>query len=388
MGEDLYKILGVSKDASKEEIKKAYRKLARKLHPDLNPGDNDAEMRFKDVSRAYETLGNEEKRKLYDEFGEEALQSGFNAEQAREYRKWKSAGEGFQQDTGRSRAWAGASRGGFGQYSSYEDIFGDLFGFGAGTGTGPGGSRPSRGRNLEHEMTIDLLSALRGFETELVMEKPVSCARCGGGGQEPGSSMVSCPTCGGSGRLNVAEGPMQFTRACPECGGHGQAGTPCSQCGGSGRTLGTERIRVKIPKGVREGSRVRVAGKGEPGPGGGPAGDLYLIIHVRPHPLLRREEDDLLMEVPVTVQEAMAGASITIPTPEGSLSVKVPPKSQSGQTLRLRKKGAYNAKTKTSGDLLVKLNVKVPKTDDPIALEAAGRLEKEYREGVRKDLTL
>ncbi len=390
MADDLYKILGVSRDASQEEIKKAYRKLARKWHPDLNPGNQDAEQKFKDVSRAYEALGNEEKRKLYDEFGEEGLQSGFNAEQAREYKEWQSAGQGFRRDSGQGWGGAGASTGGFGQYSSYEDIFGDLFGFGAGSGAGAGfrGAQSSRGRDLEHEMTIDLLSALRGFETELAMEKPISCARCGGSGQEPGSTMRSCPACGGSGRLNVAEGPMQFTRACPQCGGHGRLGTPCSQCGGSGQVRGTERIRVKIPKGVREGSRVRVAGKGEPGQGGGPAGDLYLVIHVKPHPLLRREGDDLHMELPLTVQEAMAGASITIPTPSGSISVKVPPKSQSGQTLRLKGKGAYNAKTKAWGDLLVKLGVRVPRTDDPDALEAAGRLEEEYREGVRKDLRL
>ncbi len=390
MTDDFYKILGVSKDASQEEIKKAYRKLARKWHPDLNPGNQDAEKKFKDVSRAYEALGNEDKRKLYDEFGEEGLQSGFNAEQARDYKEWRSAGQGFSRDGGRGWAGAGASAGGFGQYSAYEDIFGDLFGFGGGSGAGAdfGREHPSRGRDLEHEMTIDLLSALQGFQTELAMEKPVSCVRCGGGGQEPGSTMRPCPACGGSGRLNVAEGPMQFTRACPQCRGHGQVGTSCSQCGGSGQVRGTERIRVNIPKGVREGSRVRVAGKGEPGRGGGPAGDLYLVIHVKPHPLLRREGDDLHMELPLTVQEAMAGASITIPIPGGSVNVKVPPKSQSGQTLRLKGKGAYNAKKKTEGDLLVKLSVKVPRTDDPGALEAAGRLEEEYREGVRKDLRL
>ncbi len=391
MAEDFYKILGVSKDASQEEIKKAYRKLARKWHPDLNPGNQDAEQKFKDVSRAYEALGNEEKRKLYDEFGEEGLQSGFNAEQAREYREWRSAGQGFGQNSG--RAWAGGAGtggGGFGQYTSYEDIFGDIFNFGAGPGAGGGfrGTQSSRGRDLEHDMTIDLLSALRGFETELSMDKPISCTKCGGEGQEPGSTMKPCPACGGSGRLNVAEGPMQFTRGCPQCGGHGRVGTRCSQCGGTGQVRGTERIRVRIPKGVREGSRVRVAGKGEPGSAGARPGDLYLVIHVKPHPLLRREGDDLHMELPLTVQEAMAGANITIPTPDGSVTVKVPPKSQSGQTLRLKGKGAYNAKIKAWGDLLVKLSVKVPRTDDAGALEAAGRIEGEYQEDVRKNLRL
>ncbi len=390
MAEDYYKILGVSRDASQDEIKKAYRKLARKWHPDLNPGNEEAEQKFKDISTAYDALGSEEKRKLYDEFGEEGLQAGFDAGQAREYKKWQSGGGGFRQAGGRSRAGAGG--GGFGQYSSYEDIFGELFGFGGGAAGGAGAgfreARPSRGRDLEHEMTIDLLSALRGFETELAMQKPQSCSKCGGSGQELGSTMRPCPSCGGSGRLNVAEGPMQFTRACPQCGGHGQVGTPCSQCGGGGQVTGTERIRVTIPKGVREGSRVRVAGKGEPGARGGPPGDLYLVIHVKPHPVLRREGDNLHMEVPVTVQEAMGGASIALPTPEGSLSVKVPPRSQSGQTLRLKGKGAYNTKTKTYGDLMVKLNVRVPRTDDPGVLEAAERLEKAYEGDVRKNLRL
>ncbi len=396
MGKDFYKVLGVSKDASQDEIKKAYRKLARKWHPDLNPGNQEAEQKFKDLSHAYDALGNEEKRKLYDEFGEEGLQAGFDADQAREYKKWQSAGGGFRQAGGRGWAGAaGATEGGFGQYSSYEDIFGDLFGFRSGAGAAAGGAgagfrepRPSRGRDLEHEMTIDLLSALRGFETELNMQKPQSCSRCGGSGQEPGSSMSPCPTCGGSGRLDVAEGPMQFTRACPQCGGHGQVGTPCSQCGGQGRITGTERIRVTIPKGVREGSRVRVSGKGEPGVRGGQPGDLYLVIHVKPHSVLRREGDNLRMEVPVTVREAMSGASITIPTPEEPISVKVPPGSQSGQTLRLKGKGAYNTKTKVPGDLLVKLNVRVPRTDDPAVLEAAERLDKAYEGNVRKDLRL
>ena len=396
MAEDFYKILGVSRNAGQDEIKKAYRKLARKCHPDINPGNEEAERKFKDISRAYQALGDEEKRKLYDEFGEEGLQAGFDAEQAREYKKYQSAGGGFGRAGGRTWAGAGgAGGGGFGQYSSYEDIFGDLFGFGsAGGGAGAGAGagfrqpRPSRGRDLEHEMTIDLMSALRGFETELSMQKPRSCSKCGGSGQEPGSSMRPCPACGGSGRLNVAEGPMQFTRACPQCGGHGQVGTSCSQCGGSGQETGTERIRVTIPKGVREGSRVRVAGKGEPGGRGGEPGDLYLVIHVKPHPVLKREGDNLRMEVPVTVQEAVSGAEITVPTPEGSVSLKVPPKSQSGRTLRLKGKGAYNTKTKAPGDLLVRLSVKVPQTDDPAVLEAAGRLEQGYRDNVRKDLRL
>jgi len=397
MAEDYYSILGVSKNASQEEIKKAYRKLARKCHPDVNPGNEEAEKKFKAISQAYAALGDKEKRKLYDEFGEEGLQSGFDAEKAREYKKWSS---GFQQQSG-AGAWGAAggaggfsTGGGFGQYSSYEDLFGDLFGGGGGAGAGPGAgggfrrTGAARGRDMEHEMTVDLLSALRGFETELSMQKPQTCSVCNGSGQAPGSTLRTCPTCGGSGRLNVAEGPMQFTRACPQCGGHGQVGTPCSQCGGSGQVMGTERIRVTIPQGVKEGSRVRVAGKGEPGMNGGPPGDLYLVIRIKPHPVLKREGDNLRMEVPVTVKEAMAGGAVTIPTVEGSINLKIPPRSQSGQTLRLKGKGAYNTKTKVRGDLLVTLAVKVPKTDDPSALDAAEQIEAQYKEDVRGGLRL
>ena len=379
MAEDFYKILGVSREASQDEIKKAYRKLARKWHPDLNPGNQEAEQKFKDISRAYDALGNEEKRKLFDEFGEEGLQAGFDAEKAREYKQW---GAGFQQQAGRSGAGAG-----FGQYHSYEDLFGDLFGFG-GAGAGFREAGPARGRDIEHEMNIGLLEALRGFETELAMQKPVECRTCRGSGMDPGSKMTTCQGCGGSGRVNVAEGPMQFTRPCPQCGGHGQTGKACPQCGGTGRIMDTERIRVTIPPGVREGSRVRVAGKGEPGGNGGPAGDLYLVVHVKPHPVLTRDGDNLHMDVPVTIREVMAGGTITVPTVDGPLKVKVPPKSQSGQTLRLKGKGALNTKTRKHGDLMIRLVVKVPQTDDPEALKAAGEMDALYGKDVRGGLRL
>jgi molecular chaperone DnaJ len=383
MAEDFYQILGVSKSATQEEIKKAYRKLARKWHPDINPGNKEAEQKFKDISMAYDALGNAEKRKLYDEFGKEGLQAGFDAEKARQY---KQQWEGFQQ--------AGAeSAQGFGQYESYEDVFGDLFGFGtgggfSGTGRGFATQGASKGRDIEYDMSIDLVSALRGFETELSMQKMRECPSCNGSGNDPSAGLSTCPTCGGSGRLNVAQGPMQFTKACPQCRGHGQVGKPCGQCRGSGQVMGTERIKVTIPQGVKEGSRVRVAGKGEPGMNGGQHGDLYLVIHVKPHPHMSREGDNLHMEVPVTVGEAMAGATITVPTIDGQVKVKIPPKSQSGQTLRLKGKGAVNIKAKKRGDLMVKLVVKVPRTDDREILEAAEKMTRFYEEDLRRDIRL
>lgn len=377
MSEEFYQILGVPKGASQEEIKTAYRKLARKWHPDVNPGNKEAEERFKKISEAYDCLGDEEKRKLYDEFGDEGLRAGFDAEKARQYDQWRSFHEGTR----------GGTAQGFGRYQSYEDIFGDVFGFQR-TGGGFRTTMASRGRDVEHGMTIDLISALKGFDTEISMQKVKSCPGCEGSGTDPRSTMSNCPTCGGSGRLNVAEGPMQFTRPCPRCQGHGQVGKPCAQCGGAGQVPGTERIRVTIPKGVREGSRVRVAGKGEPGHNGGPAGDLYLVIQVKPHPFLKREGDNLLMEVPVTVREALAGGTITIPTVDGQLKVKVPPKSQSGQTLRLKGKGAVNLKTRQRGDLMVKLIVKVPQTDDKEILEAVEKMDRFYKEDLRESIRL
>jgi molecular chaperone DnaJ len=377
MATDFYQILGVKKSATQDEIKKAYRKLARKWHPDVNPGNKEAEQRFKEISRAYDCLGDEKKRKLYDEFGEEGLQAGFDAGKARQYKQWNQ----FQQQARSGRGQP------FGKYHRYEDVFGDAFEFG-GTRGGFRSGAALQGRDMEHEMTIDLISALKGFETELAVQKAKACARCHGSGIDPKSRMTTCAACGGSGRINVAQGPMQFTKSCPTCKGHGQTGQSCPECGGNGHVTGVERIRVVIPQGVKEGSKVRVAGKGEPGVMGGPSGDLYLVIHIQPHPVLKREGDDLHMEVPLTVREAMAGGTVILPTIDGEVSLKIPPASQSGQTMKLKGKGALNPKTKKRGDLLVKLIVKVPKTDNKEILEAAERMDRYYSEDLRGGIRL
>ena len=378
MSEDFYKILGMPREASQEELKKAYRKLARKWHPDVNPGDNEAEQRFKSISEAYDCIGDEKKRKLYDEFGEEGLRAGFDTEKARQYGRWQSFQEGRE---------AGDSQR-FGRYQRYEDIFGDLFGSGRAEGGFRAAAGAFRGRDIEYDMAIDLISALKGFETEISLQKMKMCPECRGGGTDPQSPLTTCPTCNGSGRLNVAEGPMEFTRSCPHCRGHGRQGKPCGRCKGAGQVLGTERIRVTVPQGVREGSKVRVAGKGEPGQNGGPSGDLYLVIHVKPHPFLKREEDDLLMDLPVTVREAVAGGTISIPAIDGPLKLKVPKKSQSEQIMRLKGKGAVNVKTKKRGDLMVKLIVKVPETDDEDILRAVDRMDRFYKQDIRGNMRL
>ncbi len=384
MANDFYKILGVKKDASQEEIKKAYRKLARKWHPDINPGNKEAEKKFKEISAAYDCLGNSEKKKLYDEFGEEGLNTGFDAEKAREYKKWGTHQQGSRSSAG---GWSGQD---FGRYQSYEDLFGDLFGAGGSGGTGAGfrSAMSARGRDMEHEMTIDLISALKGFETELSMQKMKPCQSCNGAGFDMSSGVTTCKTCGGSGRLNIADGPINFTKPCPECQGHGKTGRPCSKCGGGGKVPGVERIRVSIPKGVREGSKVRVAGKGEPGANGGQPGDLYLIVHIKPHKFLKREKDDLFLDLPVTVSEALAGGTVSVPTIDGSVNLKIPPGSQSGQTLRLKGKGAVDLKTGKRGDMMVKLNVKIPQTADKEVIDAAKKMDSHYSGNIRKSIIL
>jgi molecular chaperone DnaJ len=373
MAKDFYEILGISKTATKEEMKKAYRKLARKWHPDINPGNKEAEQKFKEISEAYDCLGNDNKRKLYDEFGKEGLQSGFDAEKVRQYQQSDAGDHGEYQGTAQD----------FGRFHSYEDLFGDIFGPSSG---GFRTSMASSGRDIEYEMTLDLISALKGFETEIAIQKPSPCAACGGTGSDPGAA--SCPACGGTGQVNVSKGPLHFTKTCTQCRGKGISGKSCSRCGGTGLVNEVEKIRVNIPKGVREGSRVRVGGKGEPGLNGGAPGDLFLVIHIKPHPHIRREGEDLYMDLPITVHEAMAGGTVSVPTIDGRVNVKIPPKSQGGQLLKLKGKGAVNAKTREKGDLYIKLIVKVPKTDDKETLGAAEKLNPSYEKDIRADIRL
>ncbi|MFC1591184.1 molecular chaperone DnaJ [Thermodesulfobacteriota bacterium] len=370
MAKDFYEILGVPEDCSKDALKKAYRKLARKWHPDINPGNKAAEDTFKSISEAYDCLSDDTKRKIYDEFGKDGLKTGFDAAKARQYKQWSASRPETAQD--------------FGKYTSYEDLFGDLFGAGD-FGFGPAVSY--RGRDVQYDMETDLISALKGFKTEISMQKMKKCSGCQGTGRESGAKVSSCSSCGGSGRINIAQGPLQFTKPCPGCNGTGKSGPACKQCSGTGVVMGTENITVSVPPGVAAGTKVRVAGKGEPGFNGSD-GDLYLIIRIKPHPLLKREGDNLSMEVPVTVREAVAGGTITIPTIDGNVNLKIPPGSQSGHIMRLKGKGAANSKSKQQGDLMVKLVVKVPQTRDKEVLEAVETIEKHYQGDLRKDITL
>lgn len=374
MEQDLYKILGVDKNATQEQIKKAYRKLARKYHPDVNPGNKEAEQKFKEISMAYEVLGNEEKRRLYDEFGPDSLKAGFDPEKAREYAKWKEAA---------SKTYYGPRET---YYQSYEDLFGDFIDLESGIFKSR--KAPIKGADVEYHMKVDFISALRGFSTQININRAKICPECLGKGTDPKGLLSTCPTCKGSGRLELAGGPLYLSRPCPTCKGHGQISPPCKACEGSGKVIGNETIKVNIPPGVKTGSKVRVQGKGEPGKNGGPDGDLYIVIEVEPHPILRREGDDLYMDLPIGIHEAIMGATVTVPTLDGAVNVKIPPKSQGGQLLKVKGKGVQNPKTKEKGDLYLRLQIKVPTTDDEKAKQLVEELGKYYKEDLRSQIRL
>jgi molecular chaperone DnaJ len=367
-----YDILGVGRSASTEEIRNAYRKLARKYHPDINPGNKEAENKFKEISVAYDALSDPDKRKLYDEFGEAGLAAGFDAEKARSYRQWQqqssSAGGGYE--------------------FNMEDL-GDLFGDVGGMFSGGRRTQPTtmRGADIEASMDIDFLDAVRGFQTSITLQRPVSCATCRGTGSRAGSVPTTCPECGGTGRKSVVQGPLQFGQTCPRCMGSGQLpGEPCVVCRGTGRVQQSETIRVNIPPGAEPGKRIRLRGRGEAGVRGGRAGDLYIVPLIRPHPLLTRSGRDLSMDLPITVGEAVRGATVEVPTPVGMVKVKIPGGAQSGQRLRIKGKGVPAHGQSPAGDLYLRLMVRVPK--EKIAHDIIDKIDRAYTDDVRKDLRL
>jgi molecular chaperone DnaJ len=369
MAKDLYSVLGVNRTASADEIKKAYRKLARRHHPDVNPGNKQAEERFKQISEAHEILSDAEKRKRYDEFGMEGLQAGFDPERARAY----------EQRSARRQTPGGPE--GFGRYATFEDIFGDMFGGATRTAEQPG-------HDAEAAMDIDLLDAVRGVSTQITIDRPEVCLTCGGSGNDPASE-TTCPECQGSGHVQMGQGGVSFSRTCPRCGGAGRIGTRgCPTCHGRGQTAHQERLNVHIPAGVDTGSRIRVAGKGAPGGARGQPGDLYIVIRVQPHPLLERRGNDLYMDVPVTVGEAILGGTISVPTPDGEVRVKVPPASQSGKQLRIRGHGVPSLKGGTRGDLYIRLMIQVPPDGTEPVRDAVRALDAAYHKDLRGGLRL
>jgi molecular chaperone DnaJ len=341
---DFYQVLGVAPEATAEEIKKAYRKLAQTHHPDANSGDKEAEEKFKEISEAHATLSNAEKRKEYDEVRRLVATGGFG-----------TRGGGF----------AGGGFGGFGggQQVRVEDLndllggFGDLFGFGGGGG-GRGG--PTRGADMEADLTVGFDDAAHGITTTISVRGAVACSKCGGSGAEPGTTVTTCPTCGGRGMVAQNQGFFSFTQPCPECGGRGQIiEKPCTQCRGSGSEMKTREINLRVPAGVRDGSTLRIRAKGAPGTMGGPPGDLLVHIRVAQSKLFGRKGNNLTLKVPITYSEASLGAKIEVPTLNGAVKLRIPSGTPSGKTFRVKGHGVQPEHGRP-GDLLVTVQVAVP----------------------------
>src|ERR687888_2508774 len=337
----MYDTLGLKKGASQEEIKKAYRKLAAKYHPDRNPGDAAAEEKFKEVQNAYDTLSDPEKRRAYDQFGTVNGRPGFDP---RDF-NFRGGGNFRVEDLG-----------------DLGDLFGGLGGlFGRG-GTRARRPQPERGPDIESIVNLSFEDLLRGLETKSPVEVTTACRECGGTGAEPGTTPIICPECNGRGVVSESQGLFALSQPCPRCRGNGTViEKPCEKCQGTGRERRTKRYTVKIPAGVKDGTRIRLKGKGEPGANGGPPGDLNVVTHVAESPLYERRGADLVVNVPVTYAEAALGAKVEVPTPEGPVSLKVPAGSEDGKLLRIRGRGAPKLGGSGRGDVLARVRISVPK---------------------------
>jgi molecular chaperone DnaJ len=363
---DYYAELGVKADASEKEITRAYRKLAKQFHPDANSGDKDAEARFKEISAAHDVLGDADKRKEYDEV-----------------RAMVASGVGPGGPGGFGGFAGDPGFGGFGGNVRMEDlgdlggIFGNLFGGGRGgrRGRAPGPTGPQRGNDIETELHLNFLDAVHGVTTSVNITSEAPCHVCNGSGAKPGTFPERCPTCNGAGSVAVDQGPFSFSEVCPTCGGRGSiVKDKCKNCKGRGVEVRPRTVKVRIPAGVDDGQRIRVKGRGTPGLNGGPPGDLYVVVHVAPHPIFARSGKwDLTVKVPVTFPEAVLGGQVKVPTLDSPVTVKVPPGTQTGKTVRVRGRGIPRA-SGDPGALLVTFDVVVPKDLDDDARAAVEEL--------------
>ena len=338
---DYYEVLGVSKGAAQDEIKKAYRKLAVQFHPDKNPGDHTAEDKFKELGEAYDVLSDEQKRAAYDRYGHAAFSGGS-----------PGAADGFHDPLDIFRQVFGGGGAG--------DIFESFFGgMGGGGRRRPGG--PERGSDLRYGLEISLEDAAHGVEKELAFERLIACGKCSGSGSASGGGTKQCRTCGGQGQVIASRGFFQVQQTCPDCMGTGQTiSDPCKQCHGAGRAKDRTRIRLKIPAGIEEGSRLRSSNNGDAGMRGGPNGDLYVVVQIRAHDVFERDGHDLHCQMPISYPVAALGGELPVPTLDGQANLRVPPGTQSGSTFRLRGQGMKHLESERKGDLYVHVQIAVP----------------------------
>lgn len=340
---DPYKVLGVAKNASEDEIKKAYRKLARKWHPDQNAGNSEAEEKFKEVQEAYDIVGDAKKRKEFDSGGFAGM-----------------FGNGGNPFSGANPFGGGGVR-----FENLSDILGGVGNMFGGGGGRSSRSRVERGRDLEANVAIGFDQSIKGTEVSVSVPRAESCPTCHGNGAAPGTSPKTCPRCEGSGMESVGQGMFSISQPCQQCGGRGTiVEKPCKTCAGEGSVQRTRKFRVKIPAGVREGARIRVAGKGEAGENGGAPGDLYVVVHVADSPVFTRRGDNLEVSIPVTVTEAIRGATIEVPTLDGTKQIKVPAGTKPGTVIRLKGEGPAHAKGQGSGDLRYRIDVQIPNANE------------------------
>lgn len=331
---DFYEVLGVARNASDDEIKKAYRKLAMKYHPDRNPDSKEAEEKFKEAKEAYEMLSDPQKKAAYDQYGHAGVDPNMGG--------FGGGGQGF---------------GGFAD--AFGDIFGDIFGNGGGRGRS--GPQVYRGADLRYSMEISLEEAAHGHETQIRVPSWSNCTTCDGSGAEPGSKVETCSTCQGQGQVRISQGFFSMQQTCPKCRGSGQyIPKPCKKCHGEGKVKQQKTLEVKIPAGIEDGMRIRSAGNGEPGVNNGPPGDLYVEIHIRPHPVFERDGNDLHCQMPISIATACLGGEIQVPTLAGKASFEVPEGTQTGRTFRLRGKGIKGLRSSLPGDLYVHVQVETP----------------------------
>lgn len=340
---DYYETLGVSRGASAEEIKKAYRQKAKELHPDRNQDNPDAEARFKEANEAYEVLKDEQKKAAYDRFGHQAFENGGGAA--------RPGGPGFRGQGDFASAFSDV----------FDDLFGDFMGRGGQAG-GQGRTRAARGADLRYNLRISLEEAFAGLQKTINVPTSVACTVCNGTGAEGGSEPLTCPTCGGMGKVRAQQGFFTVERTCPTCNGLGQTiKNPCKNCHGAGRVEKEKALSVNIPAGVETGTRIRLAGEGEAGMRGGPAGDLYIFIEVKDHALFQRDGANLFCHVPVSMATAALGGDIEVPTIDGGKArVRIPEGSQTGRQMRLRGKGMPQLRSRDSGDMVIELAVETP----------------------------